>query len=345
MSAPDPIVCASIYCNARLDQVIHRAVAPAWERLREDREAGWMLWWVRYSLNGDHLKLRLHGPGMMRDHACRVVTNEVQAYFATLPLVDPGEARISRARIPAIDPEDESGHAYPDRTLLWTTYRRSPVSLGPQQLLGDDGYAARISTCLGYGAEVVLASTSLADNGRIPAPMRQRTLLRLLVAAIGASGIDAAHRAEYLAYHRDWLLRFAVNDGKREAEVVGMFDQRVDGMQAGVDRLRHVATARWGAPGGAVSSAGIEGAWSEAVAELCAHCAAMRGRIPEPLDPFGADPVFPPLFKALHGVANQVGLDMLNEAFVHHLMLRVVAAIGPCPSGHGILRGSLSDAA
>jgi hypothetical protein len=33
---------------------------------------------------------------------------------------------------------------------------------------------------------------------------------------------------------------------------------------------------------------------------------------------------FPPTFKILHGLANQVGMPPLQEAFVHHLLLASV---------------------
>ena len=44
-----------------------------------------------------------------------------------------------------------------------------------------------------------------------------------------------------------------------------------------------------------------------------------------PKTPFSDDPVFSALFKAFHGVANQLGVDLLNEALVYHVLFRAVA--------------------
>lgn len=331
MHSPDPILTASIYCNGRLDGVIHGAVAPVLEWLRRDDPAApWLLWWVRYSKNGDHLKVRLHGPEPRREAARRLLADSVAAFFATLPPPDEGRPRISNPGIPSIDPEDDAAEDYPDRTLLWTRYRRSPVSFGPAHLLDDDAYAARFIACLGRGAELVLNTTSLGADGQIPGPARQRTLLKVLVAGIGAAAFDADERTEYLAYHRDWLLRFAVADSARETEALALFDRRIEGMQPTVDQLRRAMLAPWTpSPAGGDAS---EAAWRGAIDELCEYAAPFRHDPGYLSDPFTADASFPLVFKALHGVANQVGLNMLNEAFLHHMLLRAAEDAAPAAS-------------
>jgi len=42
------------------------------------------------------------------------------------------------------------------------------------------------------------------------------------------------------------------------------------------------------------------------------------------LDPFAELPIYLPLFKFFHGIANQLGISPLNESFTHHLLLHAV---------------------
>ncbi|HEX2080628.1 MAG TPA: lantibiotic dehydratase C-terminal domain-containing protein [Longimicrobium sp.] len=320
MHAPDPILTASIFCNRRLDRVVHQGVAPALERLRAERpEADWGVWWVRYAANGDHLKARVHGPAERADDARRVLEAAVEALFASLPPADPEEARFRREGIPAIDPEDEASEDYPDRSLLWTRYRRSHVSLGPKALLRDDAYAARITACLTGGAALVLESTSLDAEGRIPGAARQRAVLRALFAGLRAAGFGAAERAEYLAYHRDWLVRFAAADEAGEDHVRNGFDRQVARVEATVQQLARTAAAHWG-PSSAPAGDATDARWRGAIAELSDWSEVLRAQ--PSLDPYTERRAFPLVFKALHAVANQAGLDLVNEAFLYHLVGR-----------------------
>ena len=333
MHAPDPVLTASIYCNARLDRVVHQAVAPFLERLGAlDPGAPWLAWWVRYSKNGDHLKLRLHGPAGRRDEARALLAETVEAFFAALPPAPEGEERVSRRTVPSIDAEDDAPADHPDRALLWTTYARSAVSFGPRQLLGDDAYVARITAALGRGAALVLEATTLGPDGAIPGSARQRALLKALVAGVGAAGFTPEERAEYLAYHRDWLLRFSVADSEKEAELLAGFDGQIAGMGATVAQLRRVAEGQW-APRAEEDDATTEGRLRAAVSALCTYAAPLGDDPGWNADPFTDRSTFPVLFKALHGVANQVGLNMPNEAFLHHLLLHAAGAAEPAAAG------------
>jgi hypothetical protein len=44
--------------------------------------------------------------------------------------------------------------------------------------------------------------------------------------------------------------------------------------------------------------------------------------------PFAADVSWPPLFKVFHGMANQIGLVPLQEAYVHHMLLAILKDAG-----------------
>jgi hypothetical protein len=324
--APDPIVTASVYCSGRLDHVIHEALKPALSRLREEEpDGGWMLWFIRYAKLGDHVKVRLHGPANRAEQARRAVHDAVEAFLDRLPPADPDETRIVGKHVPSIGPEDDAAEAPPDRSLIWTEYRRSYVTFGPKRLLGDDAYVARMTECLGRSTDLVLETTRLQETGGIAGSVRQRALIRALIVGLGATGFDAGDRRAYLAYHRDWLLRFWSTDSARDAETLAAFEARVASMGPTVAQLRRAADAAWDtdAPPRPDDAAGRYG---EAVAALRDYAEPLRRQGTERDDPFTDEDAFPLVFKAFHGVANQVGLGANNEAFIHHLLLRVAEA-------------------
>ncbi|MBV9107993.1 MAG: hypothetical protein JO306_01135 [Gemmatimonadetes bacterium] len=326
MHTPDPVLTASVYANRGLDALIHGAVAPFRARLRERGPAGeWSLWMVRYSRCGEHLKLRVHGPEEGREDARRLLQEAVDAHFATLAPVDGGVPRVSRADAPAMDAEDEAETDYPDRALLWTHYRRSHVNMGPPVHLGSNEYAARFTAAMAAGAGLVLDRLAPDAEGRFAGSARQHILLRGLLAAIAATGFTAEEREAYLAYHRGWLIRFTLDDARRETEAVAAFDRRVEAMSAATEQVRRTAAALWDVPDAAPASEG-EAAWCAAVSALAGYLDGLRGDPVYDVDPFAGNAVFPPVFKAFHGLANQAGVGMLDEAFLHHLLLRATAA-------------------
>jgi Lantibiotic biosynthesis dehydratase C-term len=317
----DPLVTASIYADRALDGVVHGAVGPALRRLRAEHPgAAWGAWWVRYSKHGDHLKVRLHGPAPLRDEARAVLEEEARRMLDALPPRDETRPRISNAGLPSIDAQDDAAGDHPDRSLLWTDYARSHVSFGPRELLGEDGYVARICTCLAAGAEVVLAATALDETGAIPGAQRQRALLRAVLAGIAAAPFTPDERAEYLRYHRGWLVRFSVPDESREADVLAGFDRQAERMRAGADQVARAAAARWAAEAAPAEGDTPDARFGAAVGELCAYAAPFRHDPARQRDPFAEDASFPLLFKALHGIANQAGLNLLNEAYLYHLL-------------------------
>jgi hypothetical protein len=324
MRPADPSLSASIYTARHLDELVRGAVIPFRDALRlRDPEGRWSLWTMRYTRCGPHLKVRLHGPAEERETVRELLAEAVERHFASLGAAAEDEAP-RRPRPPAtpVDLEDERDEDYPDRTLLWTTYRRSGVSLGPDRvLMADDRYVALFTTALAAGAELVLEALGpgLSEAGRLKA-------LRDGVAA-GLSGLPLTdeERAAYLAYHRDWLLRWLMPHGEREAEMLARFDQRAAAMGPAAEEARRVAR-----DGGTGEGAA---AWREALSGLAAHLAPLRGDPAHDADPFTRDPVFPPVFKVFHSLANQMGVDMLNEALVHHLLLRALdGAVAPAPA-------------
>jgi hypothetical protein len=324
MASADPVLTANIYSNRGLDELIHGAIVPFRQELRDrDPDGGWALWLVRYSRCGEHLKVRLHGPAGGRDAARELLERSVEAHFASLPPAPDEAPRVSRPDAPPIDVEDEAASDFPDRTLLWTRYRRSHVNLGPPPFLEDDRYAELFTACLGAGAELVLDALRPDSVGAFSGAARQRGLLAGLLGGLEALDLTAAERAAYLAYHRDWLVRFSVKHPAQQAEVGAHFDRRLDGMRPVVDKLRRSAAAQREArtrPGDAVQET-----WRGALADLRAYLVRFRGDPRFHVDPFTDDVVFPPVFKVFHSLANHLGVSMLDEAFVHHLLLHASA--------------------
>lgn len=325
MAQPDPALTASIYSDNGLDEVIQGALVPFREALSE-RGAGerWSLWTMRYPRGGHHLKVRLHGPEEEVPLVRALLAEAVERHLGSLPPVAEGEERprLSRPRALAVDPEDDREGEHPDRSLLWTTYRRSQVCLGPcARLVEDDAYAARITAALSAAAEVVLEAMGPAAEGKISEPARLRVLLRGLAAGLrGLELFSAEERVAYLEYHRDWLLRFAMPNRDRESAVLGRFEQQVPVMAAAVEQAWEEAGRE---------EEGAMAAWKRALGELAAYVAGFRGQPEFCEDPYSDDAVFPPVFKVFHSFANQLGVDMVNEALVHHLLLRTLS---PAPA-------------
>lgn len=324
MHAPDPCLTASVYADARLDAVVGRGLAPLLERVNE-RGSVWSLWFVRYARRGEHLKIRLHGPNAERESVREVVAEIMCSLLGALPAVRADTPRTLRMDAPAIDAEDVPDAVVSDRTFLWTVYRRSPVSLGPASLLSDDGYAARMTAALAAGAVVALGALGSAE----PTPAeRQRALLGALAAGLGALPLGADGRAAYLAYHRDWLLRSLAATPERRHAARTALDRQAERMGRTVEQLQEALSAAWTA-GPRAQPTGF----AAALAGLHGYLDRFRGDRAHDADPFADEPAFPPLFKAFHGLANQLGLAMGEEALLHHLCLRAADAGAPAPVG------------
>jgi hypothetical protein len=333
---PDPALTASIYCSGRLDAVIFQAVVPFWRELRpRDPERRCHLWLMRYDKGGEHLKIRVHGPETWGAWARERLEEKVSAFLATLePAAEPATPRDGREKAPPIDAED-AAEAHPDPSLLWTTYRRSHVSLGGKPFLGDDRYAHLLTRCLASGCERVLALEPGA-GGLLPHSLRQSALIRALLSGLSALGFSASKRAGYLAYHRDWLLRAALPMDQRLErapleQIHGRFDAQVSRMERSLSPLRRMVEGEWNGDGEERSGGGPDDpddpdtVWRRSLAGLLAYVSPLCRDPGYHLDPFADDPVFAPVFKVFHGFANQLGLKRADEAFAHHLLLHIAA--------------------
>jgi hypothetical protein len=330
---PDPVLAASIYCAGRLDEVICRAVAPFWRRCHAaDDAAASHLWIMRYARRGEHLKVRLHGPPDCSPRLRELLTGEVEEYLGHLAPPAPDAPRPSAPTAPPIDAEDWPAADHADRSLLFTTYVRSQVSLGCSPLLDDDRLVAALTGALACGTDLLFARFTCDDEGRCPFALKRGLLVEALAAGIARLRWPARGAAGYLLYHRDCLLRHlhrhkaraeAPGEGPRAmARVLARFDGEIARLDAA--ESARIARATKGGRPARIAGAGLA-AWSRALRALAAEADRLGGALAQPVDPFAEHPAWPALFKACHGLANQLGIDHLNEAFVHHLLLSMTA--------------------
>jgi hypothetical protein len=324
---PDPLLTANVYCAGRLDEVLHRAVAPFWRGFRaEHPDSPAYLWCVRYPRGGEHLKLRLHAAEALRSSlrsSLEAAVSEALATLGTAPIA-PAPPRPDGA-LP-IDVEDESAEARPDASFLWTRYRRSAVSLGGGPLLDDDRYVGLLTRCLGAGCEKALDALQPDAQGNVPFRARQIALLKAVISGMASLGWSPERRSSYLAYHRNWLLRFVLTQSRQGPEMadewLSRFDVNVARLGPARATLQATADAQWR---GNTVDPGADDPWRESLRALGDHVGGFAGQPGYQIDPFSSDPVFPALFKALHGLGNQLGLKPSDESFTHHILLRLSA--------------------
>ncbi len=135
-----------------------------------------------------------------------------------------------------------------------------------------------------------------------------------------------------MAYHRDWLIRFTLlksqADLERAEEAIAQFDRRLQAKAGQVETTRKKLTAQGTA----------DPAWRHALAELWQYARFLCKSPNYHIDSFASDPAFACIFKVLHGLGNQLGITPLDEAFVHHLLLRAVE-MGPRSSAANLVAG------
>jgi hypothetical protein len=315
---PDPILSANIYASGLLDEVLRKAVAPFWKHVRNSAfHDDAFLWTVRYSRNGEHLKIRIHGS----DDECAALAGIVSEYFEeylnSIRKLPAATSRNGRLDVPPIDLEDQLLELAPDRSLVWTNYQRSPVSLAGAPWLEDDMFAAVSCKCLGCGCELVLDSLEMESFGSTSG--KQKLLIKALLSGLAALGWHEAQQAGiYLEYHRDWLLRFFIEDEAQRAGMLAQFTAQVDRTASSINSLRQLAHAY-------KEPAGNTMTWAEAVKELGSFLDQFQGSARYLIDPFTKNVSFSPIFKIFHGLANQIGLHPIHEAYVHHLLLVALA--------------------
>lgn len=330
---PDPILSANVYCSGRLSEVIERLLAPFWEELlRRGLAAGCHVWVMRYARGGEHLKIRLHAPESCLS-PCRDLLEVAQRrYFRCMGPFASSARSSDGVSAPPIDAEDATSTDHPDRTFLWTTYTRSPLSLGYPPFLNDDRYVYLLTLCLGRATEVLMERLRSDEHGSPPFSLQRWLLLQVMITGLAAFPLSDSDRARYLLYHRDCLMRYlrrnktralepsAVEDGPSAmARALLRFDNEIERLAVERDNWLVLLCERWHTSRNLPWNDDFT-AWGQALRDLFDYIEPQCARLGQRLDPFADLPVFSLLFKAFHGFANQVGLNHLNEAFLHHLL-------------------------
>lgn len=318
--AADPLLSANLYAGGHIDAAISRVLGP----LAAQTPAPF--YYLRYGRGGEHLKLRFYGDPAQEDDLRRRLESLAADFFASLPPPpEPPEPGAPPAlQPPPIDAEDEDLTRDRGRSLLFTTYRRSYVPFAGPPFLGDD----RLMACAG----AVLCSagggfvTLFAGEEPPSHKTRQNVLLRLVPLGIAAYGIPAEERPAYLAYHRNWLVRwilgaFAADQQDQLLPAIGKFDAASRGSAAAFPSLR----AYFGAEVRHFGEA-LDSELRHAFATLGEQARRVAADAPPGLDPYTSDASILPLFKAFHMCANALGLKMRDEAFAHHLLGAALAA-------------------
>jgi lantibiotic biosynthesis dehydratase-like protein len=323
---PDPVLTANIYCEDFLDRLLWEVIAPFWARRRElEEDRGGFLWFARYRRGGEHLKIRFHGPSPAGDALREPLVKVVQDFLDSLPGVAAAGGRNCHADQFPVDPEDERTVAYPDRTILWTSYRRQPGIMGRQPMSADPLHAALFTRCLGIGSDIVLESLQPDASGAIPGSRRLSLALKFFVAAWSSLSLTPAGKIEYLRYHRDWLLTSFNIDVARACE---QFEQRIQSRPETLEGLRAVLD---GGEPQADGTAGSDryGLWQACFAELFRH---MQSRVADAdflQDPYLKDQVLATPFKLLHAHTNQLSTGLVNEGYLCQLLIRAGETIWP----------------
>ena len=315
----DPVLAANLYCSGHLDEALYQVIGPFRRAVRQrEPGVGTHVWVLRANEGGEHLKVRLHGSDALADPARVLLRHATNAFFARLGT--PEEKRPPAWREAGSLVVDRARSGHPDRSLIWTAYQRNPIWLGDKPFLDDDGYVSRITRCLSAACERVLFLEADA-KGWVPQRVRQSALLEGLIAGLAVS-VDT--RSAYLEYHRDTLLRARSEEGTMP-DLLENFDRRIEAMGSTADALRRSARSAWVVDAAEAEPKRSDAAWCGALANLVWYIRPLCDDPDYRIDPLAGDSCFVPLFKAFHGFANQLGLNLIEEAFACHLLLSVSA--------------------
>jgi Lantibiotic biosynthesis dehydratase C-term len=315
---------ANIYCNRHLDELLSSAIQPFKRRLLQRNDATDLFWFSRYARCGEHLKIRLHVPQDDWPSYKQDLTEEIEKLFLKLPVEDASLGRISTPGLPPIDTEDADEEDYPDRTILWTCFRPSPVTFGSTRYLDDLQFLSHFYSCMAAGCNVIL--DSLTEGGVPTSKDRQARLMKIVVSGFFALPLSVEEQLHYLTYHRDWLLRYllvSLSASTTSQQTLNRLDERLEGMENVVVSISAVIQGQRMSGGPAESeSLRSHSDLHSALRDFHRYVSRFRGNPEYNLDPYTSDSAFLPLFKVFHGFANQAGVPIVQELYTYHLLLR-----------------------
>lgn len=311
----DPSITANIYASGMLDDVVLEAIFPFWVELERSQPSRRnFLWLMRYARRGEHLKIRVHCAPAAVECLKVELSRALDAWIERQAGVEAVDVRCINPNAPAIDVEDDQAEPHPDRSFLWTQYRRTHVSLPGSPWLNDDTFAGLAYRCLSESTNVVMRA--FAERRTLGDGDKQSLLAKSLIGALDAAGLlSPALAGEYFRFHRDWLLRFFVRDSSKETEIRARFSEQADRSAARASLLT-LAERVW--------RHGSPDPWPSTLQHMVCYVGQFEGNPEYQIDPFTSNIAFPPLFKMFHGMANQLGVLPFQEAYVHHLLASVV---------------------
>jgi len=182
----------------------------------------------------------------------------------------------------------------------------------------------QLETCLACSTEIHLDAA-----GSMPRALsygeRQHLLLAMILSAGATAFSDLSSRRRFHEFHRDWLIRYPVLQGghgmSKVVELFGILETHVERM--GSPKIGDLAARVRGAV-----ARRLHVRWSSQIRILAQTLARRDTARPFHLDPFASGLTFPALFRLLHAVARQLGVALLDEALLHHLVLRALGAVG-----------------
>jgi hypothetical protein len=311
-----PIFSANIYASGLLDDALARGCFPfLLEQRRNHACSVAHMWVVRSGFGGDHLKIRVHAQTSDPQGLEVLFNRRIEGYLESLVTLPRTDFKSPTNDASVINVDEDSELRCPDRSLRWTTYRRSATSLPPGPWLADDTVVAHCCECLAYGCE--LAFQAIAKRKTLTSALRQSLIVRPLLIALHSLRLyDGRRNLEYLEYHRDWIMRFFVRDLIKAKSLIQQFDGQLSQTDAIVGQIRRLSEESLSTP------KSVELNWNSALSKLANYLEKFPYAASYVVDPFAPDVTFLPILKVLHGLANQIGLSFAEEAYIYHLLIK-----------------------
>ena len=324
---PDPTFAASLFAEGRLDTAFCRVIVPAATEVGVDPGSGDYLWLMRYGLRGDHWKIRFHGEKTAAEAFRAAVEHHAATYFEALP-DEPEDAKRITSAVP-IDAEESGpgGDEKQPHGLQTIGYRRSHVGLGSAVLHRQDAYCAAFTRALSHGTAALIEGVDPENDSEWSHGARFSFLLKILADGLAELELGAEAAQAYISYHRDTLLR---STDKEDAEAIAdgkaLFDRRLAKMADGGARLVDFVKSRFAGVRGATGTKSPAGLWRGGLARGLAEIEPLVAASAEDINTYADNPLFLPIFKLFQSTSNQIGLNVIEEAYVHHILLRAVSA-------------------
>ena len=305
---------------------------PAALELGLEPASGHYLWLVRYGLGGDHWKLRFHGEQADAERFFSALEKRAATTFAALPEHDgPGKPLHSTVALDADEREGIDGDSKAEgahyRQLVRTVYRRHHVSLATAALHEQDAYCAAFTRALAHGTSALIEGVEAGAEGEWSHGARFTFLLKLLSDGIAELRLGEQEEKQYVAYHRDTLLRSTSDDGEKSiADGTSLFDRRLEKMADGGARLVKFARDRIDKVRGGGGAPPQPGLWQGGLASGYEAMVPLVDAVADRIDSYAETKSHLPIFKIFQGTSNQIGLNVVEEAYVHHILLRALGA-------------------